>query len=194
MPSTLVAQLLGVREFGLGSTLAFRAADLERAGGFTSLAEYLADDYQLAKRIAALGLRVVLSTYTVETSLGDATWRGVWLHQLRWARTIRLSKGGVYAGLPITQAGLWAAVALACGAGWPAAILLALRVASAWLSGALVLESSLAARWSWLSPCWDLYSFAVWLASYAGRKVRWRDRVLTIGLDGRIEDATPAPT
>ena len=32
MPSTLVAQFLGVREFGLGSTLAFRAADLSAAG------------------------------------------------------------------------------------------------------------------------------------------------------------------
>ncbi len=100
MPSALVAPLVGVREFGLGSTLAFRAADLERAGGFAAIAEYLADDYQLAKRITALGKRAVLSTYTVETSLGEATWSGIWQHQLRWARTIRLSKGGGYAGLP----------------------------------------------------------------------------------------------
>lgn len=34
MPSTFVAQILGVREFGLGSTLAFRAEDLAKAGGF----------------------------------------------------------------------------------------------------------------------------------------------------------------
>ena len=62
MPSTFVAQMLGVREFGLGSTLAFRAADLERAGGFAAMADYLADDYQLAKRITALGKRALLST------------------------------------------------------------------------------------------------------------------------------------
>jgi ceramide glucosyltransferase len=199
MPSTLVAQLIGVRDFGLGSTLAFRAADLERAGGFASLGAYLADDYQLARRITSLGLQAVLSPYIVETSLGDATWQGVWHHQLRWARTIRLSKGAGYAGLPFTHAGIWAALALALeanspGAGaLPALLLTGLRVLSAFLSGAFVLRSPLAAGFCWLTPAWDLYSFAVWCASYAGRKVRWRDRILTIGRDGRIEtSASPA--
>jgi ceramide glucosyltransferase len=186
MPSTLVAQFLGVREFGLGSTLAFRAADLERAGGFETLASYLADDYQLAKRITSLGMRAILSNYVVETSLGDATWAGIWRHQLRWARTIRLSKGAGHAGLPVTHAGLWAVLAAVSGAWLPMAVLLSLRIASAFISGAFVLRSPLAASFCVLSPLWDLYSFAVWLASYAGRKVRWRDRVLTIGTDGRI--------
>ena len=186
MPSTLVAPLVGVREFGLGSTLAFRAADLASAGGFEALADFLADDYQLAKGITRLGKRALVSDYIVETSLGDATWLGTWRHQLRWARTIRLSKGGGYAGLPITQAGLWALIALACGAWIPALILLALRTTTALVSGFFVLRSFLAAGFCWLAPLWDLYSFAVWLTSYAGRQVRWRDRVLTIGPDGRI--------
>jgi ceramide glucosyltransferase len=186
MPSTLVAQFLGVREFGLGSTLAFRAADLERAGGFETLASYLADDYQLAKRITSLGTRAVLSSYVVETSLGDATWIGIWRHQLRWARTIRLSKGAGHAGLPVTHAGLWVFIAAVSGAWLPAAVLATLRIVSAFLSGAFVLRSTLAADFCVFSPVWDLYSFAVWLASYAGRKVRWRDRTLTVGADGRI--------
>jgi ceramide glucosyltransferase len=186
MPSTMVAQIVGVREFGLGSTLAFRAADLEQAGGFAALADFIADDYQLAKQITSLGKRVVLSTYVVETTLGDATWRGVWRHQLRWARTIRLSKGAAYLGLPIAQAGLWAAVALLCDAPDVAALLGALRLLSALLAGGLVLKSRLAAALCWLAPLWDLYSFAIWLTSYFGRTVRWRDRELTIGPNGRI--------
>jgi ceramide glucosyltransferase len=186
MPSTLVAQFLGVREFGLGSTLAFRAADLARTGGFEMLASYLADDYQLARRITSLGTRAILSSYVVETSLGDATWSGIWRHQLRWARTIRLSKAAGHVGLPLTHAGLWAAIAVVSGAWLPALVLLALRIASAFLSGAFVLRSTLAANFCALSPFWDLYSFAIWGASYTGRTVRWRDRVLTIGPDGRI--------
>ena len=72
MPSTMVAQLIGVREFGLGSTLAFRAEDLEKAGGFAGFADYIADDYQLAKSITGLGKRVLLSSYVVETTIGEA--------------------------------------------------------------------------------------------------------------------------
>ncbi len=185
MPSTMVAQIVGVREFGLGSTLAFRAEDLEKTGGFAAFADYIADDYQLAKQITSLGKRVVLSTYVVETTLGDATWRGVWRHQLRWARTIRLSKGAAYAGLPITQAGFWAVIALLFGAQPLAWLLVGSRILSALFAG-LVLKSALAAELCWLAPLWDLYSFAIWLASYAGRTVRWRDRQLTIGPNGRI--------
>ena len=186
IPSALVAQLIGVREFGLGSTLAFRAADLQQVGGFESLAAYLADDYQLAKRICSLGGRTLLSSYTVETSLGDATWSGVWRHQLRWARTIRASKRRSYAGLPLTHTGLWALVAVLCGV-WPAALcLVLLRIASAALAATRILRSRLLARSCCLAPLWDLYAFAIWLAAYAGRTVRWRDRLLRIDSDGRI--------
>lgn len=186
MPSTLVAQFLGVREFGLGSTLAFRAADLEQVGGFAALADYLADDYQLAKRITGLGKRALLSTYTVETALGDATWTGIWRHQIRWARTIRTSKASGYAGLPITHAGLWATIALASGAWLPAAVLLTLRMASAFLTARFILRSPLALFFG-LAPAWDLYAFCIWATSYTGRTMRWRDRVLTIDSQGRIQ-------
>jgi ceramide glucosyltransferase len=187
MPSTLVAQTVGVREFGFGSTLAFRAADLEAVGGFAAFSDYIADDYQLAKRICSLGKRTLLSTYVVETSLGEASWSGIWRHQQRWARTIRSSQGWGFAGLPITQAGVWAFLALLTGA-WPAAVvLIALRILSGFISAEFVLRSGEAARLCWLSPVWDLYSFAVWAASYAGNRVRWRDRILELDSQGRIK-------
>jgi ceramide glucosyltransferase len=192
MPSTLVAPMVGVREFGLGSTLAFRADDLAAAGGFAAIADYLADDYQLGRRVAKLGKPAVLSTYIVETSLGDDTWAGVWNHQLRWARTIRLSKGKPYAGLPITHAGLWACFALAIGWAWAppviwiAPVLVALRFLSALITGWLVLRSPVALAGFALTPIWDLFGFAVWMASYLSNRVEWRGRTFEIGPDGRI--------
>src|SRR5271170_6443373 len=84
----LVAQNLehGIR-FGLGSTLAFRRRDLQAIGGFEALVDYLADDYQLGTRIAALGLKVKLSDIVVETFLPRYSLRAFLDHQLRWART-----------------------------------------------------------------------------------------------------------
>jgi ceramide glucosyltransferase len=186
MPSTFVAQTLGVREFGLGSTLAFRAADLSEVGGFAAIGSYIADDYQLAKRITSLGKRALLSDYVVETSLGDDSWAGVWGHQLRWARTIRASKGAGYAGLPVTHAGIWAAAALCWGDFRPAFAVLGLRMLSALLFSRFILRHRASSYFFWLAPVWDLYAFAVWGASYFGRSVRWRDRTLTIDSAGRI--------
>ena len=107
-PSTLVAPFVGVSEFGLGSTLAFRRADLDRIGGFASIANYLADDYQLGRKLHSLGLRNLISKVVVSTRLSAESWRAASKHQLRWARTIRLSRGGGYAGFPVTFATLWA--------------------------------------------------------------------------------------
>src|SRR5207248_7118078 len=113
-PSTLVARLVGVDEFALGSTMSFRRADLERIGGFAAIADYIADDYQLGHRLHALGLKCVLSDVIVETHLGGS-WTEVWNHQIRWARTIRVSKFFGYIGLPVTFATFWALVAVAAG-------------------------------------------------------------------------------
>ena len=59
-PSILVARLMGVNEFAMGSTMAFRRADLGKIGGFEKIADYLADDYQLGHRMHGLGLKCVL--------------------------------------------------------------------------------------------------------------------------------------
>ena len=64
--------------------------------------DYLADDYQLGHRIHGLGLKCVLSDAIVTTHLGG-TGRDVWTHQVRWARTVRVSKFWGYVG---TSAGL----------------------------------------------------------------------------------------
>lgn len=186
MPSTLVAPLVGVREFGLGSTLAFHAEDLMAAGGFESISDYLADDYQLAKRITGLGRSTHLSTYVVDTSISETSWSGAWQHQLRWARTIRASKGAGYLGLPITHAGVWVVLAFLLHL-WPAAVILvALRIAAALASGWLVIRVRATAFYACLAPVWDLYGFAVWVVSYMSDEVRWRDRRLRITPDGRI--------
>ena len=199
MPSTLVAPMVGVREFGLGSTLAFRADDLRAAGGFAAISEYLADDYQLGRRISQLGKRAVFSTHVVETSLGDNSWTGVWQHQLRWARTIRLSKGKGYFGLPITHAGLWASLAVAAGAlgfqsmAWLALGLICLRWASAWITGWLVLRSPVALAGFLLAPLWDVFAFGLWISSYFSNRVKWRGRTFQIGGDGRILSPESVP-
>jgi ceramide glucosyltransferase len=187
VPGVLVAPLVGISEFALGSTMAFRAADLERIGGYGALADFIADDYQLGRRISEMGKRVVLSRCVVETSLPDRTWGDVWRHQLRWARTIRVSRPGGYAGMPVSNATLWAALLAGGGLWWAAAALLAVRLAAGIAAGAFVLEDRRAITDFYLMPLRDLAGMALWAAGLFGSTVVWRGRTLRLDRDGRIE-------
>ncbi len=188
-PSTLVAPLVGVSEFGLGSTLALRKVDLERVGGFAAIADYLADDYQLGKKLHSLGLQNCISEVVVSTRLSAGTWANAWKHQLRWARTIRLSRGAGYAGLPITFATLWVLVAAACGHGGVALTLLLLRLTMAITGGWFVLRGADVWKYCYAIPVRDLWGVAVWAAGLFGDTVEWRGRRLRLDAKGRIVGA-----
>jgi ceramide glucosyltransferase len=172
-------QLEGGLRFGLGSTLAFRRADLERIGGFKSIVDFLADDYELGRRIASLGLQVMLSDVVVETHLPAYDLRGFLSHQLRWARGVRDSRAGGYIGLVSTYGLMWGLFALIAGgaAPWSWAVLgvtVLLRLAVALAVGSAVLEDRQLLRSLWLLPVRDLAAVLVWIASFAGHTVTWR--------------------
>ncbi len=185
-PTVLTAPLVGVNEFGLGATLLFRAADLEAIGGFESLADYLADDYQLGLRISRLGRRMVISKLAVQTWLSGRTWGDVWQHQVRWARTIRVSRPGAYKGLLLADASFWSLVALVAGLEWVALGLLSLRLLVGILVGAVILGSRDAARYFYLMPFRDLWGSAIWFCGLIGDTVKWRGAHLRLARDGRI--------
>lgn len=176
----LVARFIeGGIHFGLGSTLAFRRRDLAATGGFEALADYLADDYEIGRRIAALGFGIELSQTVVETFLPRYTLKQFVEHQLRWARTIRDSRPGGYAGLAVTFGLPWASLALICarGAAWAWALLglaIFLRYAVALLVGRSVLLDRQVTSWLALIPVRDLAGAMVWFIGLRGNAVRWR--------------------
>jgi ceramide glucosyltransferase len=185
-PSVLVAPLVGVAGFALGSTMVFRAAQLEKIGGFPALESYLADDYQLGTHIARLGYRVVLSKVAVETNLSGATWGEVWRHQLRWSRTIRVSRTAGYYGYLATQAAFWSLLAAAAGYHWVALATITLRIATGLVVGRGVLGDRQVLRYWYLIPLRDLWGFAVWIAGLSGDTVEWRGRKMRLSPDGKI--------
>jgi ceramide glucosyltransferase len=188
-PSVLVARMLGQAEFALGSTMVFRAEVLGEAGGFEAIAEYLADDYQLGCRIHRRGYRIVFAPEVVETDLGGESWAQTWKHQVRWSRTIRVSRPQGYYGYAVTHATLWALVAFAAGQWWAGAAALGLRlIAGVWI-GAGILKDRRVLADAWLIPLRDLFGFAVWLAGLAGKTVEWSGETLRLSADGKIRRA-----
>lgn len=187
VPSVLVARLLSSSGFALGATMAFRKSDLDAIGGFASIRDYLADDYQLGARIAALGKRVAMSDSVVITNLGNGSWSDVWKHQVRWSRTIRVSRPAGYFGYLVTQATFWCLVALATGH-WKIALAgEAVRLMAA-VSGMWAAADGPLYRAA-LAPLRDLFGFAVWCGGMVGNTVEWRGLRFHLQKDGRI---TPA--
>jgi ceramide glucosyltransferase len=177
-------QLEGGIHFGLGSTLAFRRSDLERIGGFKSIVDFLADDYELGRRIAGLGLEVRLSDVVVETHLPAYGVQDFLAHQLRWARGVRDSRAGGYLGLVTTFGLIWSLgnMIAAHAAPWSWGVLgvtVLLRLAVALVVGKSVLHDPYLLKHLWLLPVRDLVGVLVWIASFAGHTVTWRgDRFL----------------
>ncbi len=185
-PSVMVARLLGVVDFALGATMALRAETLREIGGFEAIAGFLADDYQLGHFIAGRGYRIELAPVVVETGAGDLSWQQVWKHQLRWSRTIRVSRPGGYYGSLITHATIWALVACLADQAWAGAAALGVRITAGLLVGGVILRDRTVWKWFWFLPIRDLFGFAVWVGGCFGSTVYWRGRELKLRRDGRL--------
>ena len=180
IPGVLAASLIerGLH-FGLGSTLAFRRRELQAIGGFQAIVDYLADDYELGRRVSEQGLKVELSSAVVETHVPAYDLGEFLSHQLRWARTIRASRPGGYAGLLLTFTLPWAVAALlfARGSGWAWVLFAAAglaRMAVAITSCRFVLQDRKTLRSLWLLPLRDFVVVLVWIGGLVGNQVVWR--------------------
>ncbi len=192
VPGVLSARLIekGLH-FGLGSTLAFRQSDLQAIGGFEAVVNYLADDYELGNRIAALGKRVELSEVVVDTFLPAYSLSQFFDHQLRWARSVRGARRWGYVGLLLTFGLPWALVALvaARGSGWVWALFVATvaaRLAVGLTSAVEVLGDSQALRDLFLLPVRDLIAPVVWALGLVGNRIFWRGEVFYLK-NGHLE-------
>ncbi len=103
MPNVIVAERLEGLSFALGASMAVRREALEAIGGFSALADYLADDYQLGNMIHKAGWQLALSGDFVESVMQRESLAMVVSRQLRWCRTMRVSRPFGYLASGITQ-------------------------------------------------------------------------------------------
>ena len=193
LPSVLVALTFEQLRYCFGATMAVRRRLLDEIGGFGALAAYLADDHMLGKLVAAHGYKVHLSPYVVENIVSEPDLKGLFRHELRWARTVRTVRPAGYALSFVMYAvpmSILAAVVneMTVGWHWVAAasllvgilprIFLHYRVRSAYYPASRARP--------WLVPVRDLLCFVVWATSFVGRAVRWRDQDMLVKPDGLL--------
>jgi ceramide glucosyltransferase len=191
LPSVLVAHLFGSRDFALGATIALRRDTLAAIGGFQAIASQLADDWWLGELTRRQGLRTVLSDCVVETDVVEADADALVAHELRWLRTIRSIQPLGYRflfvtfGVPVALIG----AALAHGATLALSALAVTAAARLMLhfrlrkQGRRPLFSELA-----LLPLRDILSLGLWCASFASRRVRWREQQYAVEQQGQFRE------
>jgi ceramide glucosyltransferase len=192
----LVAEWLEGVRFALGAAIATSRSWIARMGGLESIASMHSDDYELGLRIAKAGGMVELSREVVSTSYPAESFLDYWHHQLRWARTVRLSRPASFLGLIFTHGLPWAVLAAVAATGKTSASVflagyLLLRLSMAWSVGVRGIADETVRRKWWLIPVRDAIYFAVWIASFASRKIRWggkeylmKDKEMTVSRSG----------
>ena len=188
LPSALLGEMLGTGGGCFGATIAIRRSVLQQIGGFARIRDELADDHRLGDAVRELGLATVLSRYVVENHVAEPSFASLWRHELRWARTVRAMAPLGFAGSIITHTIILTVLAAAAAsfsavACWLVLVSCVLR----WLSAGLIarrLDLSIAGLW--LLPLRDALSFAVFLSSFCGRSVLWRDQLFRVEPGGRM--------
>ncbi|MGD0585621.1 MAG: bacteriohopanetetrol glucosamine biosynthesis glycosyltransferase HpnI [Oryzomonas sp.] len=193
IPNVLVALYLEGLSFALGASMAVRRDALAAIGGFEALVDYLADDYQLGNKVHRAGWRIALDGTFVESMLRAEELLPVLARQLRWARTMRVSRPGGYLASGITlpfPAMLLAAFVAPSPAPALAAIALlyCVRLAVTTTFSRCFVRDRLLPAWLWLIPLRDMLAFFTWALSLLGNRVEWRGSRFRLRPGGKIEE------
>jgi ceramide glucosyltransferase len=193
----LTPQILGARKvekptYAFGATLALRRSTLQTIHGFEEIANMLADDYQLGNRIAAQGLDLWLSECVVDTVLAVGSWRGLFHHLLRRARTNRSHRPGSYFLTVLTQGLLWAMVNLVCaGYGVWALAASGLTIGIRLVTVAYLARRGLRVAFGLIDVfvvlLADILQVPVWVGGFLGNNVWWRGRRFRVLKSGEMQ-------
>lgn len=164
--------------YAQGKTMFFNRALVDRAGGFTALGAYMAEDATATRMTRSLGLEVRLAPLPFAQPIGKRSLRQVWDRQLRWSRVRRDAFPGLFA-LEFLNGAL-APFLLALLAAGP---LFALAYLAIWY----LAEAYLIRRAGWpggwrdlaVLPLRDLMLPALWIATFARRGFEWRGTTMT---------------
>jgi ceramide glucosyltransferase len=186
LPHAIVAVSLGLAKPCFGATIALRRSVLERIGGFTALADVLADDHAIGVAVRSAGYDVVTAPFLVGHHCFEESFRQLFRHQMRVARTIKSIDPVAYAGTIVTHP--WPFALLAFLGGDPAAIMVAIAilVARVTLCRCVEWRFGLPRQNYWLIPVHDLIAFAVYAASFFGATVHWRGADYRVAPNGSL--------
>jgi ceramide glucosyltransferase len=196
IPSVIFTEESRAAVFCLGPSVALRRRTLERMGGLEALSDYLAEDFEIGRRVWANGERLALVPYVVDAMVDLDSWRAWWTHQVYWDQNTRAANPVGFFATILTRALPFALLLALLRALDPAgvavlagAVVVRLGTSAATL-GRLGDREGLAAL-AWL-PLRDVAGLLTWALAFTNRTVVWRGVRFEVRRDGRMIAIGPA--
>ena len=188
LPSVVVGLALGLASPSLGPTIALRRETLSAIGGFESFADRLADDYAIGAAVTKLGLRIEIPSFLITHYCEEKSFRDLFFHELRWARTVFGIDPIGFVGAGVTHAFPLAVLAALLGGFdfWGCALIAFALACRLWLQAGVARALDLPTASLPLAPLRDMISFFVYVACFFGARVDWRGRSYDIDRKGNM--------
>ena len=184
--------LLGRMNYGTGATLAIRRSMLEALGGFSKVADAVADDAAIGQLVRKRGYTIYLSPYILHTIHHEDSWGGYFYHTLRWSRTIRSVAPVAYTSFVfffgtfysflywiLNLRNIWAFLFFVF-------VSFTRIVMTAYYNDTSIKDPS-TQQYLWLVPVRDLLIPLEWLLGFTGQTIRWRGNRYRIQSGARIQ-------
>jgi len=180
-----------------GALCALRREALLRCGGFVGLLSYLGEDYELARRLTGLGLRIALSREQARCTDGGRSLGEVIARVARWLTVVRAQRPLLLFTYPVFMAATPALLLTALftrsrNLGMLATALLGLRALLCW-----ALRRTQGLGRSPLAAVTEVLTaeLLLWLGlgrAVVTRRIRWRGHRFRIGRGGTMMPDEPA--
>ncbi|MDR0310868.1 MAG: bacteriohopanetetrol glucosamine biosynthesis glycosyltransferase HpnI [Acidobacteriota bacterium] len=189
--NVLFAHASGASRFCLGASAAIRRSTLEEIEGFEGLSDYLVEDYEMGRRVWAMGKKVAIVPYFVDTIVDLKNPSAWWNHQIYWDQNTRAARPFAFFSTALIRsvpfAFIFAAMRLFDPAGLAVLIgATGLRLVATALILGWGLRDGEGLRCLWLLPFRDLSSLATWLLAFTKKTTVWRGASFILTKDGRL--------
>ncbi len=198
IPSVVFAHVSGASKFCLGSSVALRRASLKEMGGLEALADYLAEDYEMGRRLWVSGKRMVLLPYFVDIVVDLQDFSQWWNHQVCWdQKTHAAHPVGFFASIvtrSVPFALLLAASRLGDGLGlYILGGVFGLRLATAAAIMGWGFRDREGLKSLILLPLRDIAALVSWVLAFTKKTVIWRGSKLILTRHGRLARRESSP-